>query len=83
LVENRQLFQRVERSGLFEEKRADLGGALVAALDRQEHPRAGVPYAQLALAADSVILWMATRRGTSSKPSNAQPQTLLVVEHAG
>src|SRR5439155_1715380 len=35
LVENRQLLQRVERSGLFEEKLRDLGGALVRAMDRK------------------------------------------------
>jgi signal transduction histidine kinase len=58
LVENRQLFQRVERSGLFEEKLRDLGGALVAALDRKNTLELVCRTAQLALAADSVILWM-------------------------
>jgi signal transduction histidine kinase len=58
LVENRQLFQRVERSGLFEEKLRDLGGALVAALDRKNTLELVCRTAQLALAADSVLLWM-------------------------
>ncbi|HEV7664271.1 MAG TPA: ATP-binding protein [Chloroflexota bacterium] len=58
LVENRQLLQRVERSGLFEEKLRDLGGALVAALDRKNTLELVCRTAQLALAADSVLLWM-------------------------
>jgi signal transduction histidine kinase len=58
LVENRQLFQRVERSGLFEEKLRDLGGALVATLDQKNTLGLVCRAAQLALAADSVILWM-------------------------
>ena len=58
LVENRQLLQRVERSGLFEEKLRDLGGALVAAMDRKNTLELVCRTAQLALAADSVLLWM-------------------------
>jgi signal transduction histidine kinase len=58
LVENRQLLQRVERSGLFEEKLRDLGGALVAALDRKNTLGLVCRAAQLALGADSVLLWM-------------------------
>ncbi|GAC1314676.1 MAG: hypothetical protein NVSMB2_04540 [Chloroflexota bacterium] len=58
LVENRQLLQRVERSGLFEEKLRDLGGALVAALDRKNTLEMVCRTAQLALAADAVLLWM-------------------------
>src|SRR5207247_8799816 len=58
LVENRQLLQRVERSGLFEEKLRDLGGALVAALDRKNTLELVCRAAQLPLAADSVLLWM-------------------------
>jgi signal transduction histidine kinase len=58
LVENRQLLQRVERSGLFEEKLRDLGGALVAALDRKNTLELVCRAAELALAADSVLLWM-------------------------
>jgi signal transduction histidine kinase len=58
LVENRQLLQRVERSGLFEEKLRDLGGALVAALDRRDTLELVCRTAQLALGADSVLLWM-------------------------
>ena len=50
LVENRQLLQRVERSGLFEEKLRDLGGALVAALDRKNTLELVCRTAQLALA---------------------------------
>lgn len=58
LVENRQLLQRDERSGVFEEKLRDLGGALVAALDRKDTLELVCRTAQLALAADSVLLWM-------------------------
>jgi signal transduction histidine kinase len=58
LLVNRQLFQRVERSGLFEEKLRDLGGALVAALDRENTLELVCRTAQLALASDSVLLWM-------------------------
>ncbi|MGI9146048.1 MAG: ATP-binding protein [Chloroflexota bacterium] len=58
LVENRQLLQRVERSGLFEEKLRDLGGALVAALDRKNTLELVCRTAQLALGAESVLLWM-------------------------
>jgi signal transduction histidine kinase len=58
LVENRQLGQRVERSGLFEEKLRDLGGVLVAALDRKNTLELVCRTAQTALAADSVLLWM-------------------------
>jgi signal transduction histidine kinase len=58
LVENRQLLQRVERSGLFEEKLRDLGGVLVAAIDRKDTLELVCRTAQLALAADSVLLWM-------------------------
>jgi signal transduction histidine kinase len=58
LVVNRQLLLRVERSGLFEEKLRDLGGALVAALDRENTLELVCRAAQLALAADSVMLWM-------------------------
>src|SRR5579859_6774986 len=58
LVVNRQLLQRVERSGLFEEKLRDLGGALVAALDRENTLELVCRTAQLALATDSVLLWM-------------------------
>ena len=58
LVENRQLLQRVERSGLFEEKLRDLGGALVTALDRKNTLELVCRAAQLALAAESVLLWM-------------------------
>jgi signal transduction histidine kinase len=58
LVENRQLLQRVERSGLFEAKLRDLGGALVAAFDRKNTLELVCRTAQLAMAADSVILWM-------------------------
>src|SRR6266851_3157818 len=58
LVENRQLVQRDERSGVFEEKLRDLGGALVAALDRKDTLELVCRTAQLALAADSVLLWM-------------------------
>jgi signal transduction histidine kinase len=58
LLVNRQLLQRVERSGLFEEKLRDLGGALVAALDRENTLELVCRTAQLALAADSVLLWM-------------------------
>ncbi len=58
LVENRQLLQRVDRSGLFEEKLRDLGGALVAALDRKNTLEMVCRTAQLALGADSVLLWM-------------------------
>jgi signal transduction histidine kinase len=63
LVENRQLFQRVERSGLFEEKLRDLGGALVAAMDRKNTLELVCRTAQLALAADSVLLWMRDPNG--------------------
>ncbi|MCA1646942.1 MAG: GAF domain-containing protein [Chloroflexi bacterium] len=58
LVENRLLLQRDERSGVFEEKLRDLGGALVAALDRKDTLELVCRTAQLALAADSVLLWM-------------------------
>jgi signal transduction histidine kinase len=58
LVENRQLVQRDERAGVFEEKLRDLGGALVAALDRKDTLELVCRTAQLALAADSVLLWM-------------------------
>ena len=58
LVENRQLLQRVERSGLFEEKLRDLGGALVRAMDRKNTLELVCRTAQLALGADSVLLWM-------------------------
>jgi signal transduction histidine kinase len=58
LVQNRSLLQRVERSGLFEEKLRDLGGALVAALDRKNTLELVCRTAQLALATDSVLLWM-------------------------
>ncbi|MBV8715688.1 MAG: GAF domain-containing protein [Chloroflexi bacterium] len=58
LVVNRQLLQRVERSGLFEEKLRDLGGALVAALDSENTLELVCRTAQLALATDSVVLWM-------------------------
>ena len=58
LVENRQLVQRDERSGVFEEKLRDLGGALVAALDRKDTLELVCRTAQLALGADSVLLWM-------------------------
>jgi signal transduction histidine kinase len=58
LVENRQLLQRVERSGVFEEKLRDLGGALIAALDRKDALELVCRTAQMSLRADSVILWM-------------------------
>src|SRR5438874_4016837 len=58
LVENRQLLHRVEQSGLFEENLRDLGGALVAALDRKNTLELVCRTAQLALAAESVLLWM-------------------------
>jgi signal transduction histidine kinase len=58
LLVNRQLLQRVERSGLFEEKLRDLGGALVTALDRENTLELVCRTAQLALATDSVLLWM-------------------------
>jgi signal transduction histidine kinase len=58
LVENRQLFQRVERSGVFEEKLRDVGGALIAALDRKDTLELVCRAAQMSLRADSVILWM-------------------------
>ncbi|MBV9579918.1 MAG: GAF domain-containing protein [Chloroflexi bacterium] len=58
LVQNRSLLQRVEQSGLFEEKLRDLGGALVAALDRKNTLELVCRTAQLALATDSVLLWM-------------------------
>jgi signal transduction histidine kinase len=58
LVQNRQLLHRVEQSGLFEEKLRDLGGALVAALDRKNTLELVCRTAQLALATDSVLLWM-------------------------
>ena len=58
LLENRHLLQRVGRSGLFEEKLRDLGSALVAALDRKNTFELVCRTAQLALAADSVVLWM-------------------------
>ena len=58
LLENRRLLQRVQQSGLFEEKLREVGGALVAALDRKNTLELVCRTAQLALAADSVILWM-------------------------
>ncbi len=58
LVENQQLLQRVERSGVFEEKLRDVGGALVAALDRKDTLELVCRAAQMALRADSVILWV-------------------------
>jgi signal transduction histidine kinase len=58
LVDNRQLLQRVERSGVFEEKLRDLGAALLAALDRKEALELVCRTAQMALGADSVMLWM-------------------------
>jgi signal transduction histidine kinase len=58
LIENRHLLQRVERSGLFEEKLRDVGGALVAALDRKNTLELVCRAAQLALGADAVLLWM-------------------------
>jgi K+-sensing histidine kinase KdpD len=61
LVENRQLLQRVERSGVFEEKLRDLGGALIAALDRKDTLELVCRTAQMSLGADSVILWMLDR----------------------
>ena len=63
LVENRQLLQRVERSGLFEDKLRELGGALVAAMDRKNTLEMVCRTAQLALAADSVLLWMRDAAG--------------------
>jgi signal transduction histidine kinase len=58
LVENRQLLQRVERSGVFEEKLRDLGGALVTTLDQKNTLDLVCRTAQMSLGADSVILWM-------------------------
>jgi signal transduction histidine kinase len=58
LLDNRQLLQRVERSGVFEEKLRDLGAALLAALDRKEALELVCRTAQMALGADSVMLWM-------------------------
>ncbi len=58
LVENRHLLHRVEQSGLFEEKLRDLGGALVAALDRKNTLELVCRTARTALSADSVLLWM-------------------------
>ena len=58
LVENRRLLEKVERSGLFEEKLRDLGGVLTAALDRKNTLELVCRTAQIALAADSVLLWM-------------------------
>ena len=58
LVENRHLLQRVEQSGVFESKLRDLGGALVTALDRKNTLELVCRTAQLALGADSVLLWM-------------------------
>ncbi|HET6319247.1 MAG TPA: GAF domain-containing protein, partial [Chloroflexota bacterium] len=58
LVENQQLLQRVERSGVFEEKLRDVGGALVAALDRTHTLELVCRAAKMALRADSVMLWM-------------------------
>ena len=58
LVENRRLLQRVERSGVFEEKLRDVGGALVAALDRKDTLELVCRAAQMSLRADAVILWM-------------------------
>jgi signal transduction histidine kinase len=58
LLDNRQLLQRVERSGVFEEKLRDLGAALLAALDRKEALELVCRSAQMALGADSAILWM-------------------------
>ncbi|MDQ3811861.1 MAG: ATP-binding protein, partial [Chloroflexota bacterium] len=58
LVENRHLLQSVASSGLFEEKLRDLGGALIATIDRKDTLEMVCRTAQLALRADSVILWM-------------------------
>src|SRR5262249_32913422 len=58
LVENRRLLQRVERSGVFEEKLRDLGSALITALDRKDTLELVCRAAQMSLRADSVILWM-------------------------
>ena len=58
LVENRQLLHRVQQSGLFDEKLREVGGALVTALDRKNTLELVCRTAQLALAADSVLLWM-------------------------
>jgi len=58
LVENRMLLQRVERSGVFEEKLRDLGSAVLAAPDRREALELVCVTAQQALGADSVLLWM-------------------------
>jgi signal transduction histidine kinase len=57
LLENRQLLRRVERAGVFEEKLRDLGAALVAALDRKEAPELACRTAQVAIGADTVLLW--------------------------
>src|SRR5262249_34388679 len=56
--ENRRLLQRVERSGVFEEKLRDLGSALITALDRKDTLELVCRAAQMSLRADSVILWM-------------------------
>ncbi len=80
LVENRQLLQRVERSGLFEEKLRDLGGALVAALDRKNTLELVCRTAQLALGADSVLLWMldpGTNELEAVEVLSARRETLL------
>ncbi len=58
LLENRHLLHRVQQSGLFEEKLREVGGALVTALDRKNTLELVCRTAQLALAADSVLLWM-------------------------
>jgi signal transduction histidine kinase len=58
LLENRQLTQRVERSGVFEENLRDLGGALIAEFDRKDTLELVCRTAQMSLRADSVILWM-------------------------
>jgi GAF domain len=58
LVENRVLLQRVERSGVFEEKLRDLGTRVVAAQDRHTQLELVCRTAQHVLGADSVLLWM-------------------------
>jgi signal transduction histidine kinase len=57
LLENRQLLHRVERAGVFEEKLRDLGAAVLAALDRKEAPELVCRTAQVAIGADTVLLW--------------------------
>jgi len=68
LVENRQLLQRVERSGVFEENLRDLGGALVAALDRKNTLDLVCRTAQMSLGADSVVMWMLDRSANELEP---------------